>query len=121
MHGFLGLITCDHPVNEPATSGNIGAEIWTGIQLTDKNNRVVGGPWQSRNPRVVAHSDTLADVFEKAAMYDDLCDVPRPAVVKKGGPFNVESLKAGYPPQPYEPPRYAADGFFEGDIVYNGD
>ncbi len=132
-HNFLGLITSDQTTTEPATAGNIGAEIWTGIQLTNKNGRVVGGPWQSRNPRVVAHSDTLLDVFEKAAMYDDLCDEPRPKVVKKGGAFDIESLKRQgvllnppepgnlFPPQPYEPVRYAADGLFEGDSDYNGD
>ncbi len=124
-HGYLGLITCEQPEYEPSTAGNIGAEIWTGIQLTNKNGRTVGGPWQSRRPTIVSHSNMLASIFEKAARWDELqFDLaeqkakeerrrePGPAYVKKGGPF---------PSQPYESQRYAADGFFDGDNDYNGD
>ena len=136
MHGFLGLITSDQTENEPSTAGNIGAEIWTGIQLTNRNNRVVGGPWQSRSPQVVAHSDTLLEVFEKAAKWDEMQRYPETENrrgYKRGGAFDIESLKAGgvllnppepgnlFPRQPYEPVRYAADGLFDGDNDYNGD
>lgn len=112
-HEYLGLITSDTPSHEPDVAGNVGAEIWTGIQLSDKNGRKVGSPWQSRRPTVVVHSSGLLEVFEKAAKYDDLFIFKQPAMVEKGGPR--------YPAQPPEPPRYAADGFFDGDTNYNGD
>lgn len=109
-HGYLGLITCDEPSRESATAGNVGAEIWTGIHLTTKNGKVIGAPWQSRNPRVIGNSYGLLSVFEKAKKWDDLQAERREQrereerqrepgeayVLKKTGPFT----------QPYESPRF---------------
>lgn len=130
-HGYIGLITCDQPETERA-GNDVGAEIWVGVQLTTKNGRQVGGPWQSRQPTVLG---TMAEVLAYAGDYlPQLVNFLRasglPSVAVLRNPPEPGNLfprhpatkgfassictdgsrpnegEEGYVAQPQEPPRY---------------
>jgi len=71
-HGYIGLILKDASIPNTSPTGVVEADLWTGIHLTTKGGKQIGGLWQSRNPQVIAHSNMLATMFEKAAKWDEL-------------------------------------------------
>lgn len=61
--GHLGLITCIAPEDRN------GEKVWTGVHLTARKGKMVGGPWESAKPYIVISGEEFpayCEVLEKA-------------------------------------------------------